>query len=109
MKYWLTFEEKKKNDVDFETQLKYARIPKEWKEEALNLKTSFSEISKSKVYNLQFPTELNKKIKEKSLPSGFSLGIDKDGYFIYTHRARSKSYDTPNISIKDIKFIDSTG
>jgi hypothetical protein len=38
------------------------------------------------------------------------MGIDKDGYFIHTHRARSKSYETPEkISVKDIKFIDSTG
>ena len=41
---------------------------------------------------------------------GCSLGKDKDGYFVYTHRARSKSYDDPNkISEKDINFIDSTG
>lgn len=41
---------------------------------------------------------------------GVSIAKDKDGYFCYTHRARSKSYP----SIKDIpksalKFIDSTG
>ena len=37
-------------------------------------------------------------------------GIDKNGYFIHTHRARSKSHKTPKgITNKEIKFIDSTG
>ena len=41
---------------------------------------------------------------------GCSVGKDKDGYFCYTHRARSKSYETPQkIPIKDLKFIESTG
>ena len=41
---------------------------------------------------------------------GCSLGKDKKGYFVYTHRARSRSYESPeNISDKDINFIDSTG
>jgi hypothetical protein len=38
------------------------------------------------------------------------MGIDKNGYFIHTHRARSKSYEkSSDIPLKDIKFIDSTG
>ena len=38
------------------------------------------------------------------------MGMDKNGYFIYTHRARSKSYDKASqISVKDIKLINSTG
>jgi len=46
-------------------------------------------------------------IKEKK---GFSCGQDKNGFYIYTHRARSKSYKTlADIPIKDINFIDSTG
>lgn len=45
----------------------------------------------------------------KSL-DGVSLGQDKKGYFVYTHRARSKSYPKPeNIHIRDIKFIETTG
>ena len=41
---------------------------------------------------------------------GVSLGKDKDGYFVYTHRARSKSYKTPNlIPDSKIKFIETTG
>lgn len=59
------------------------------------------------------PQELIDKCKKadcmKSL-DGISLGQDKKGYYVYTHRARSKSYPKPeNISIKDIKFIETTG
>lgn len=49
------------------------------------------------------------KIKGKSF-SGVSLGADKDGFYVYTHRAASKRYKSPDkISQKDIKFIESTG
>lgn len=42
--------------------------------------------------------------------NGVSIGRDKDGYFVMTHRARSKSYpELNNIPKKDIKFIVSTG
>lgn len=38
-----------------------------------------------------------------------SVGKDAKGYFVYTHRARSKSYESPaKIPKKDIEFIDST-
>jgi len=39
-----------------------------------------------------------------------SIGRDKEGYFVMTHRARSKSYETPEkIPDSQIKFIESTG
>lgn len=39
-----------------------------------------------------------------------SIGKDDKGYFAYTHRARSKSYESKkDISEKDLKFIHSTG
>ncbi|MDY6957606.1 MAG: hypothetical protein SVK08_00480 [Halobacteriota archaeon] len=41
-------------------------------------------------YGVRIPKEMRAKFK------GVSMGIDKDGYFVYTHRARSKSY--PEIS-----------
>ena len=57
--------------------------------------------------NKNFDNVPCKGIKEKK---GFSCGKDKDGYFIYTHRARSKSYSSlDKIPQKDIDFIDSTG
>jgi hypothetical protein len=38
------------------------------------------------------------------------LGADKNGFFVLTHRARSKSYESVDkIPEKDIKFIESTG
>lgn len=41
---------------------------------------------------------------------GFTCKKDKKGFFITTHRARSKSYESfDKIPMKDIKFIDSTG
>jgi len=41
---------------------------------------------------------------------GCSLARDKDGYFVYTHRARSKSYPRPSAIPADrVKFIESTG
>ena len=39
-----------------------------------------------------------------------SLGEDDKGYYVYTHRARSDSYESPeSIPDKDITFISSTG
>ena len=41
---------------------------------------------------------------------GLGFGADKNGFFVHTHRARSKSYmDPAKIPQKDIKFIESTG
>lgn len=58
----------------------------------------------AKTDNVPKPEELKAKMKE------VSLGQDKDGYYVYTHRARSKSYKKPeSIPDKDIKFISSTG
>ncbi len=55
------------------------------------------------------------KIENVSWPDGMgskecSLGKDDNGYFAYTHRARSSSYPTPQeIPESKIKFIESTG
>ena len=41
---------------------------------------------------------------------GVSIGKDKDGFFAYTHRARSKSYPTKEqIPASVLKRIDATG
>lgn len=56
------------------------------------------------VFNLKKP-----KVPGKSF-GGVDIGADKDGYFVATHRARSKSKKTiDKIPNKDIKFIESTG
>ncbi len=61
---------------------------------------------KSTFDNVSKPKELKNKM------DGVSLGKEKKSgkYFVYTHRAASKSYDSPeNIPQKDIDFIESTG
>jgi hypothetical protein len=77
-----------------------------------------------KIYADYFKNEINesKRKKKKSFENvakpedlvskmqGVSLGKDKDGYFVYTHRARCSSYPTPHkIPASKIKFIESTG
>ena len=60
-----------------------------------------------KVYELNKPQAFRDKTNKTS---GVSLGADKNGFFVFTHRARSDSYESPEkIPIKDINFIDSTG
>lgn len=40
---------------------------------------------------------------------GCSLGRDHDGYYAYTHRARTKSYERPGlIPLDKIRFVGST-
>jgi tRNA nucleotidyltransferase/poly(A) polymerase/GNAT superfamily N-acetyltransferase len=59
------------------------------------------------VHGLIKPKELLDKTPKAE---GVSMGADKDGFFVYTHRQRSKSYASPEkISIKDIEFTESTG
>lgn len=63
----------------------------------------------SKVRN-GFVTGLKKPHGLASKMNGVGLGADKDGFFVYTHRASSERYASPEaIPEKDIKFIESTG
>jgi hypothetical protein len=98
-------------DRDIKDKIKYVRgVSDELKDFALNHLETYTNAAKGRISGLRLHPDLKKKIKEKGLPDGFSMGVDKDGYYIHTHRARSKSYEKPDaISIKDIKFIDSTG
>lgn len=80
------------------------KIPNEMKEEIYKYLTSGSRYENGQVYGLNKP-----KIKDKSF-DGVSLGADKNGFFVYTHRARSKSYSEPaKIANSSIKFIETTG
>lgn len=80
------------------------------KNAAMRLKGSLTKYKNGVVTGLNLSDELIKKIKDNNYPSGFSMGIDKNGYFIHTHRARGKSYEQPDkIPASEIKFIDSTG
>lgn len=38
-----------------------------------------------------------------------SIGEDTNGYFLYTHRGRSKSKKDFNFTQKEIKWVESTG
>jgi len=85
-------------------------ISKGRKEEALTLLKSYTKAGKSKIFGLNLHPLLRNKITKGDYPDGFDMGIDKNGYFIHTHRARSKSHESPDkISVREIKFIDSTG
>ena len=100
-----------KDDRPIQEKIKYVRgISNELKDIALDHLGSRTRASKGKITGLALHADLKKKIKDKNLPDGFDMGIDKDGFYIHTHRARSKSYESPEkITEKDIKFINSTG
>jgi len=79
-------------------------LGKEMKEKILQQLSSGSRYNKGSVYGLK-----KKKVSGKQF-SGVSLGANKQGFFVYTHRARSKSYGAiEDIPQKDISFIESTG
>ncbi len=112
MKHLQTFEKFQiGNEVDIKTSIKYLKkLPTEYKEVATDLLKSYSTAKNGKVTGLELHPDLKKKIADNDYPSGFDMGVDKNGYFIHTHRARSKSHEEPDaIPVKDIKFIDSTG
>ena len=85
-------------------------IPIEYKTEATKLIQYITKAQNSLITGLELHPLLNEKIKKYKLPSGFSMGVDKDGYFIHTHRARSKSYPTPDgVTVEEIEKVDSSG
>lgn len=91
-----------------ESLMKSKNIPKEMKAEILKYITGGSTYHEGgRVVGLSKPNVL----REKSPKSdGVSMGADKNGFYVYTHRARSKSHATPDkITVKEIEFIDSTG
>lgn len=68
----------------------------------IKLKDLLEKKEKKEFENVPWPEEMGK--------FECSLGKDSDGYFAYTHRARSKSYPEPKqIPKYKIEFIESTG
>lgn len=64
----------------------------------------------AKKKNFENVTKPPEFLAKTSKAKGVSLGKDKKGYFVYTHRASSKRYKTiMGIPKKDIEFIESTG
>ena len=109
MKYIKQFENFNDNSI-VDTIKNLKKVPKELKEVALTLLKTYTKAGKGKITGLNLHQDLVNKIEKGNYPNGFDMGIDKDGFFIHTHRARSKSYEKPSdIPVKDIKFINSTG
>lgn len=94
--------EKKENGKD--SLMASKSISKEMKDKISPYVNSSSRYINKQIFGLKIP-----KINGKSF-DGVSLGADKDGFFVYTHRAKSKSYQTvEKIPNKDIIFIETTG
>lgn len=82
------------------------KIPKEMKEVIQPYITSSSKYNpkSGNVLGLRKPAGMPKE------SDGLGFGANKDGFFVYTHRARCKSVKDPlKIPMKSIKFIQSTG
>lgn len=88
------------------------KIPEVLKEKIYKLliigrKYGSTEYRNGVVLNLKQPAGMSRISKKIS---GCSIGADKNGFFVYTHRARSKSHKDPlKITKKEIDFIESTG
>lgn len=83
------------------------KIPAKLKPEILKLATASSQYNNAVVTRLKIPAEM-KTISKKI--EGCSLGADEKGFFVYTHRARSKSFSSPmKIDKKTIDYIETTG
>ena len=99
-------------DADEKTKsiMNLKNLPREYKEEACRHIQYATNAKKGRVTGLTLHPDLKKKIKDGGYPSGYDMGVDKDGWFIHTHRARGKSHPKPDrITAKEMKFIDSTG
>ena len=90
--------EEKRTDVKGKVE-RSKKLSKEMKDKISPLLTTETEYNNGRVFRL-------KGFSNK----GCDLGADKNGFFCFTHRARSKSYESPDkIPQKDINFIESTG
>ena len=93
---------------DVRKQIQSSRkLSAKMKEEILKHTTSSSRYDNGRVFGLTKPSAMSK-ISTKI--SGCSMGADKNGFFVYTHRARCKSFPSPlKITKRCIDFIESTG
>lgn len=102
-------EEKESKYQEVKNSINKSRsLSSEMKFEILKYVTSGSRYKEGGfVYGLSKPNELREKSNKVN---GVSMGADKNGFFVYTHRARCESYSEPGkIPVKDIEFIESTG
>jgi hypothetical protein len=83
------------------------KIPASMKAKILPLVTSSSRYNNGMMFGLRKPSGMS---SISSKISGVSFGADGKGFFVYTHRCRSKSYVNPlKIPKKQIDFVESTG
>ncbi len=111
MKYIQLFETFRFNPETKREEIKKLRgLNKERKETAQKLVQFITHAKSGKVSGLRLHPLLAKRLRLEGLSSGFSMGLDKDGWFIHTHRARSESREDPaKFTKKEIKWISSTG
>lgn len=75
---------------DVRKQIQSSRkLSAKMKEDILKYVTSSSRYDNGRVFGLTKPSAMS---KISSKVSGCSMGADKDGFFVYTHRARCKSF-----------------
>lgn len=94
--------------IDVETKVSNSKkLSKEMKEKILPLiitSKGGTRYNNGKVFNLK-----KQRIEGKSF-DGMDLGADENGFFVFTHRCRSKSKpEISKITNKEINFIKSTG
>jgi len=98
----------KKKKTSAKDSLQRSRIiPKAMKAKILPLVTASGSYRNGMVFGLKKPIGFYLK---STKASGVSFGADKKGFFVYTHRARSKSHaNWKTITKKEINWIESTG
>ena len=102
--------ESKTEYADRKSVMAMKSLSDEQKKEIIKFLKKYSRKSTGRISGLLVHPEIIKKAKEKGIEVGFDMGIDNNGYYIHTHRARSKSHKNPSkITVKDMKFINSTG
>ena len=106
--FQIMYEEKSEYEQNKGALMRSKTIGNEMKQEILKYFAGGSSYHEGGIVKgLSIPKELTDKTPKSK---GVSMGADKNGFFVYTHRARSKSHATPDkISIKEIDFIESTG
>lgn len=108
---WNEIDESNKSE-EIKKKIKYVRgLSDECREYAMNNHSQWiNDVGSGKVKELSVHPDLIKKAKDAGIEVGFSMGVDKDGYYIHTHRARSKSKQKPDaFTQKEMKSVNSTG
>lgn len=83
------------------------KIPEAMKKRIMPYVNTGSRYDNGRMFGLRKPPELS---RTSPKASGVSFGADSKGFFVYTHRCRSKSkHNWRLISKREIDFVESTG